>query len=191
MAYFAASTAFTSSQREFLASLAGALISFRRGGLLRLPRLECPLNLRFGINEKIRARDYPLAFLQPAADFIVLAVIEGAQLCELSSKIDSARLEPSFARVHEDNVAPARGHDRADWDGKPFAGPDVEPGVDEHARAQLPLGVRNVDPDTDGSFQWINERFDHRDLAAEFLVTERRRGDLEFLAAARSGSSFS
>ena len=65
----------------------------------------------------------------------------------------------------------------------PSPSPDVEPGVDEHARAQLPLGVRNVDPHTDGSFQWINERFDHRDLAAEFLVTERRRGDLEFLAA--------
>ncbi len=41
------------------------------GSFLRLPRLECPLNLRFGINEKIRARDHPFAFLQAAADFIV------------------------------------------------------------------------------------------------------------------------
>src|SRR6478672_6395433 len=158
---------------------------WRRGGLLGFPGLERPLNLRLGINEKICARDHPFAFPQASADFIVLAVIEGAELCELSPKFDGARLEPSFSLVHEDNVAPACGHDRTDGDGKPLALPDVEPCVHEHARAQLPLRVRNVDPRTDSAFHWINERLDHRNLAAEILVTKRRHGDLYFLTSVK------
>src|SRR4029077_7046705 len=106
---------------------------WRRGRLLGFPGLERPLNLRLGINEEIRARDHPFAFPQASADFIVLAVIEGAELCELSPKFDGARLEPSFSLVHEDNVTPAGGHDRTDGDGKPFASTHVEPGVDKHS----------------------------------------------------------
>src|SRR2546427_4110029 len=92
--------------RNLLRALASMTLSSSAGGgdagcaeevvSISLPRFQCALNLRFGINQEIRTAHHAVALFEPRFHGVVRAVFAG--------KLDKPRLEVAVALIHENVV---------------------------------------------------------------------------------------
>src|SRR5580693_3240068 len=137
------------SSRKGLRSVAMA-----EGVSIGLPRFQCALNLSLGIDQKICACDDTFVFLQAGFDFVEIAV--------LAAKVDEARLDLSFAFVHEGNIVQAGWQDGAYRHGEALAHIGGELDIDVHIGAQREIGIWDVNAYAGGAGGVVDERVNNR-----------------------------
>src|SRR5690242_6084014 len=115
----------TNTRNRFL-TLAAMMCSIILALLAIGRRFEIPqraLHFRFGVDEKVCARDHAFPVRETALYFVVIA--------DLFAQFDDTRFELAAAFIDEGDFTRTRWHDRARRDDEPFA----------HIHAKLDVGI--------------------------------------------------
>src|SRR6266446_5191232 len=116
-------------------------------GILLSKILHRPLKLRLGIDQKIRAGDDTFPLLQPAGDLIIAFPVWAGGVDKLSADLDEARLQFARPFVYKYQHTRSGGENCIKWDCESFSDINLRADIGIHARAQLAIGVRNIDAD--------------------------------------------